>query len=539
MTSIQNILLFSAFLLCSTAAWAQPNLPSEEVEVIKDFEASLEESEKLVVEPGLPPLDTTNKNLVYDIPPRTVKLEYLPPKIRPLAMRRQKTEKTYNGFAKLGAGIPNSLFGELGYHISDPKRYSFTGNLRHHSANNKKRENQRFSESGGKLNGEYYLDNGLALGAYLGFKSDQVHFYGYDDELVSFTRETVQQNWNLFDIGVKAYNGERNVGDINYSAAFNLYRLTDNYAAGETGLDLQFGGTKWFADKHPLSLNIITDFTTYDDTIKQQLNNFFFQPNFTFHGNGFKIKAGINLASHNDNFFVFPDVEVAVNILGNRLAAFAGAEGGLHKNNLRNLSEYNPFISTFASLQLQNTNYYHYYGGLRGSLNILDYQVEAGYKDARNLALFLNNPNDSLRFQTIYDTVRIFNFKGTITARPIKDLQVIATLGQNIYNLEKEEKPWHLPALEISLGVRYQTLENRLTLKADAFVENGVPYLTPAGEVDNLNALFDISLGAHYRFSKNFGAFVDINNLASNNRQRWFRYPTYGINVLAGVTARF
>ncbi|MEL6639310.1 MAG: hypothetical protein AAFW73_13745 [Bacteroidota bacterium] len=540
MTSIQKILLIGILCLVAHSAWAQPNLPSEEVEVIKDFEANLEESEKLVVEPGLPPLDTANKNLVYDIPSRTVKLEYLPPKIRPLAMRRQRTEKTYNGFAKLGVGIPNSILGELGYHISDPERYSFTGRLHHHSANNdRRRENQRFANSGGRLQGEYYLDSGLAVGGYLGFRSNQVHFYGYDDESVSFTRDAVRQNWNLFDVGVKAYNGERTLGDINYNAAFNLYRLTDNYAAGETGVDLQLGGTKWFDDKHPLSLTIITDFTTYDDTVKQRLNNFFFQPNFTFHGNGFKIKAGVNIASHNDDFFFFPDAEVAVNIVGNRLAAFAGAGGGLQKNNLRNLSEYNPFISTFARLNLQNTNYFHYYGGLRGSLGILDYQVEAGYKDARNLALFLNDPQDSLRFQTLYDTVRIFTFKGTITAEPIEGLRVIASVGQNIYNLEKEDKPWHLPALVVNLGLRYRTFEDRLTLKANAFIENGVPYLTPEGVADNLNALFDLSVGAHYRFSQNFGAFLDLNNLASNNRQRWFRYPVYGINILAGVTARF
>lgn len=538
-STIKNIFLLLALSIFANGLFAQPDLPSEEVEVIKDFEANLEESEKLVVEPALPPLDNTEKNLLYNIPPRTVKLEYLPPKIRPLAMKKAIIEKSYNGFAKLGAGIPNSIYGELGYSFSDPKKYSFTGALRHHSANFKQIENQRFAETSGKLKGDYYLDNGLAIGAYLGLSSDEVHYYGYDDTEITRTREQARQRFNLFDIGAKVYNSERTQGDLNYEAGLNLYRLTDNYAAGETGIDIHLGGNKWFADQHELRVDLISDFTTYDDTVKQTLNNFYFQPNFTFHGRGFKIKAGVNLASHNDQFFFFPDAEVAVNIVGNRLAAFAGAKGDLQKNNLRSLSDFNPFVATFNRIQLQNTNYYQYYGGLRGSLSVLDYQVEGSYKDARNLALFLTDPLDTVKFVTLYDTVRIFTLKGTITARPVKGLEVVATIGQNIYNLEKEDKPWHLPALEANIGLRYTTLEDKLTLKANAFIENGVPYRDEDGVVGNLNGLFDISVGAHYRFSKNFGAFLDVNNLANNKRQRWFRYPTYGINILGGITARF
>jgi len=46
-------------------------------------------------------------------------------------------------------------------------------------------------------------------------------------------------------------------------------------------------------------------------------------------------------------------------------------------------------------------------------------------------------------------------------------------------------------------------------------------------------------LGAEYFFSKNIGAFLQVNNLANNRRQRWQNYPTLGLNALVGVTARF
>jgi hypothetical protein len=40
-------------------------------------------------------------------------------------------------------------------------------------------------------------------------------------------------------------------------------------------------------------------------------------------------------------------------------------------------------------------------------------------------------------------------------------------------------------------------------------------------------------------FQKDVGAFLDINNILNNKRERWYRYPMVGLNFMAGVTARF
>ena len=70
-------------------------------------------------------------------------------------------------------------------------------------------------------------------------------------------------------------------------------------------------------------------------------------------------------------------------------------------------------------------------------------------------------------------------------------------------------------------------------------MENGLHYKLADGTSDNLNSLFDLSLGAEYLFTENIGAFFDVNNLLDNKRQRWRYYPTYGLNVMLGLTARF
>ena len=103
----------------------------------------------------------------------------------------------------------------------------------------------------------------------------------------------------------------------------------------------------------------------------------------------------------------------------------------------------------------------------------------------------------------------------------------------------REEKAWHLPSFSVNVAAKYTTPDQKARVTGEFFLENGVPYRDLKGEVKNLNALFDISAGLEYFFSENFGGFIMINNLANNKRQRWEYYPTFGLNALVGISARF
>ncbi len=539
--SLYKIILASLFVLFTSnfLSAQEDDLESGEVQVINNFEASLLETEKVDLNPSLPPLDTTTKRLVYAIPSKSLDVEYLPPTLRPIGMRADKLPDSYNGYAKLGYGIPNSPYAELSYHKLLKEQLDFGIDLFHHSANNNNKiENQRFGITGGELESTYYFDQGFAAGANVGFTSDVNYLYGYDQEVESFNPEDVKQRFNTLELGGKFFNGERTQGDLNYYAGADFYRFTDNFASGESGFDLDLGITKYFADKHPLSLKLSTDFTTFEDTATQKLNNLQLIPNFAFHGDKFKISVGANLLSHNDNFKIYPLVEASASIVRNLLTAFAGWRGDYQKNTFRSLANYNPYMVS-RGFDLRNTEFQEFYGGIKGRVKIIEYQGQIGYKQANNLALYLSNPDDTKRFDVLYDTANIVNIQGRINLNIIKDLEFGASLSQSFFDLQNEEKPWHLPALEFNIHTTYKALKEQLLVRGDLYLANGVPYQNDLGLADNLNALFDVSLGAEYLFSKNVGAFVSVNNLLSNNRQRWYRYPTFGLNLMGGITARF
>ena len=536
--NIVFIIFVFATIFTTTVATAQKDLGSESQTVIKDFEAKLLETEKLKSQFSLPALDTSVKPQRYNITPKTLKVDYLPPKLKPVAMKGDDVTKDYNGYVKAGYGIPSSPYLEASYMFSDPKQYLIGAQVKHHSAKSKQNKYQRFATTGGLVDGSYYLNDALTVNGKIGFNRDDVWYYGCGDTV---SESRVRQNFNLFDLGVGITNGQKNGSDLSYHAGLDYYALADNFAAKERGTIFSLGATKWFADKHPLTLDIKTDFTTLD---KQKLNNIYIQPSFTFHGDAFSILAGVNLVSVNDNFTPLPNVELNVNVLGNQLSAFGGWKGDVVKNTMKSLSNYNPFIKTTSTgvnpLTLNNTSYQDFYGGVKGHVASMDYYVQGGYKPTKGLALFLNETQNCNKFRVLYDTVNITYIKGSVLAKPMPSLEIGVTATQNIFQTSKAvEHPWHLPNTELNVTAAYKILKDKLKLKGELYFQNGPYYLTAANESKRLSPLFDVSLGSEYQISKNFGAFVQINNLINQKRDRWFSYPSYGINVLGGVTARF
>ncbi|MBK8492484.1 MAG: hypothetical protein IPL49_16745 [Saprospirales bacterium] len=534
------------FLAMWPLASQAQTLPSENVTVLKNFEAQLLDAERIDVEPALPAPDTVRSNQVYRLPYRELNIDYPPPSIRPYGMRREKTSDSYHGIVRAGGGFPNSLYGDGAFRYLFEDKMDIGVRINHHSASFKKLENQRFSHTGVGLDGAYYFKQGFAVNAGLGYDLNNVYFYGYNEDpsfsdTIMVPADDVKQRFSTFRINGGIFNGARTVGDFNYKAHLDAYFLNDSYASKEQGFDLRFQGIKWFGEKHSLDVLLRTDFTFFEDTASQNLHNFYLVPAFTFHADGFKAKIGVNVVNHNDVFNFFPDVLLTVNILGSQLAAFAGAEGTLQKNTFQSLTTYNPFL--ISRPLLRNTRVMHFFGGVKGNLSIFEYSGQVGYKRTSDLALFQLQETPLIashrRFDVLYDTVSIVNINGSLVVNLIKGLRITGTINQNIYTPTQQEKAWYLPALTFNGAVQYTMLEDKLVVRGEVYFENGVPYLNTEGKADNLNTLFDVSLGAEYFFTKNIGAFVKINNLADNQRQRWLYYPTYGINALAGVSARF
>lgn len=544
------IAALSVFAFAQTAS-AQKELEGDNVTVVKDFDARLLDANKVNVTPSLPPLDTTTQKQTYTVPPHPSNVKYDAPKLRPIGIKAGPKEADYKGFVKLGAGVPTSLYGEGGYYFGKAEKFDGKIWLKHHRLSaDKAIENQKFNTTEGLVNANIFLKNNLAVEANIGYIYDRVHFYGYDHDSFTFADTRVRQDFKIFDIGGRVYNSKRTESDLNFSVAPKLYLLNDFYSNKETGFDLALSATKWFAEKHALRVTIRPDFTSFTDSNTQKLNNIYLQPSFTLHTDFLQLKVGGNFVNNRDEFSIFPDAELTLRVWGDGIQVFAGASGDLRKNTYRSISRYNPFIQ-IRETKLQNTRFDNYYGGIKGNLGFLEYSGQGGYSKASNLALYQTrfetdeNGQELTRFHILYDTVKIFNLQGTVKITPIKNLVVTATLSQNIYDTEltgtSEDQlaAWGLPEIEGNFGAVYTLMEGKANLKANFYTADKIAYRDEIGIFGKGQALYDLSLGGSYYFTKNVGAFLDINNVLNNKRERWYRYPTVGLNFLAGITARF
>lgn len=548
--------IITAFVLLANIVIVQAQVQDQSQDIIKNFDARLIETEKVKVAPLSPAVDTATKAQGYTVPNKVVNIEYQTPKMRPIAIPQQKAGTQYNGYVKGGYGFPSSPYAEAAYRYGNANKYLIGAKIKHHSADNSKvLDNQRFSYTGGELNGSFYTSMGMAVDAKLGFVNDARYYYGYNHSRDTFTKAAAKQAFNTFSGGAKIYNAVRTNADLNYGLGINFYNLSDNFSANEFGIDAKLEATKWFSEKHPLSMIIRYDHTGYDSVAvggkTQAINNIYLNPSFTYKGGSFSVRLGANLVSADDVFHPLPDIEASANIAGNSLAIFAGWKGDMVKNSYRNITNYNPFVyyrlrfSDTLQRTVRNTEKMEYFGGVKGGFSFLEYSLQIGYSNNNNLALYLADTTDRRRrFVVLYDTVGITNFRGAVTMKPAKNFEVVSTLSQNIYNTKKQPRAWGLPSLDLNVGAKYTVQidpkkETQAIIKAGLFVQNGVNYINAQKQADRLNPLYDFSLGGEMWFSKNVGAFLDINNILNNKRERWYNHPTMGINILAGVTARF
>jgi hypothetical protein len=543
----RHIFLFCGlFFAASTALYAQPGLDDNSVTVVSNFEARLTEANRVRVTGVTPPADSSRRQQQYLVVDRPISIEYPAPTIRPRGMSRDKTPPNKNGYIGIGAGFPGALFGDLSYDLSSVDNAELGIYARHHSFNNNGNvENQKSSDTEFGAEGTYLFDQGFAVGGGAKYTSQSRYYYGYNfpemesDSVPSFSDDQVRQRFNIFDVHGEIFNGVRTEADFDYKAGVALYLMDGNPAVRESGVDFTIEATKWISDKQPLDFKLRTDFTSYKDTSKQSLNNIYFSPSYTTSIAGrYRLKIGVNLTSQDDDFDVFPDISLNAPVIDGLLSAFVGAEGSLQKNTLRSLSDYNPWVR--PRLRIRNSEYTRIYGGVEGAISGIDYRAEASYKLVDNLATYVLDRRTAIpQFQIVYDDGTIFTLQGSATMEPIKNLKVNATVAQRFYSLDNQEKAWHLPSFSLTAGGAYSLEKQNITIGADFFIENGLPYQDSNGEAQSLSPLLDLNLNGEYGISDNFSAWLRVNNLLGNNRERFVQYPTIGVNLLVGVSAKF
>ncbi len=534
------LLILACIFFISEAVMAQNDLPTSEVEVVKQFKARLIESQRIPVDPGQTVVKPLPHNFEYDVVDHQESISYNAPEIKPRGYRTDSGPETYRGFLKAGAGWPLNYMGQFGYRfdMDRNRNANIFADLR--GLNDGKVEDRKVMNTNIKGDMNWFTDMGAKLNGFAGYQRDMYQYYNPPVPVDSLTTNKV--NYSDFSIGASIKNYQENKLGIDYQLQIAGKFLKSSFAQINNTFNIEGQIGKSFGESVVLSVGLASYNDSYEDIDKIKQNYFQLNPVLTYSTGRFKIRGGVFVLSSGSDASIKPDALVEYGIIPNRLHAFVGADGGYQINTLRNFISENPFMAhTMDSLLITNTD--HYFGGIKGNFNAISYNLQGGFRNRKNLAIFQIQPPINpmephyLLYSPIFDDAQ--NIYGELSvSMPLMDnLNLYSLIRYDHYEMEVLPEAYYIPTTKVQLGGKYSMMNGRLNLGADFNFLTAVEY--PDNEYDKPNAVFDVNLNGEYLFTNNLGAFLQLNNLADSRYIRWQNYEGLGLNVLAGISVRF
>ena len=483
---------------------------------------------------------------------------------------KDKLDKLYPGYVKLGLGMYTSPLGEFYYNTKRNRRMNMGVHVKHYSSwsNLEGLAPSSFDNTTGKLFGEWWLSR-FKLEGELDYMNNGYHYYGIVDTTDFFDADTLRNR-------VQGFGGSFGFG--NFSKKDSAKLIWQAHVGNQYFHEFQ---KDWdvLGDKHARNNNFIIggDFgyklgrNNYALDFDWQYNRYWyaeddgnlpsderfnernalvtFRPTITTSGDKWRVIYGLDMnfdfPVQDKIFKVVPVVEAKYSLLNDMFIPYLGVDGGVTQNSFYTINRMNPYI--FSGQEMRNETEYNFYGGIKGTLSkTISFNVAAHYRDFNNRALFVNENtwSDLNKFDVRYEDMKVFSVEGGISFQKGEKLKIDAMAEWNKYMPETQEYAWHLPELKTTIRGSYN-LFDKIYVKADFTLEYGrkspVYLFNPADDniAVDMPIIADGNLHLEYRYNPRISAFLQLNNIAGQKYDRWMNYRVQGFQVLGGVTFGF
>ena len=222
------------------------------------------------------------------------------------------------------------------------------------------------------------------------------------------------------------------------------------------------------------------------------------------------------------------------NLLDHKIIFYNGWSRVLQKNSYQTFSNSNPYISN--KITYKNSRIEDRFVGFKGTpAPWITYNVLFSQKIYNHLPLFVNDSTDMRKFEVVYDKrTSVINLLGEVDIVVNNNLKVLVMASYFRYELDQEAKAWHMPSFKMNVAAHYKIGE-KILLTAELFGIDKTFAKLPGNKTETLKGIADVNVGAEYKFNKFFTIFANANNLVGTKHERWYNYPSYGFNALAGV----
>lgn len=571
-------LFFIASGIQSTLAQKKnENIGTEVVNVVKPYTPTISDAFKVKETPTLEDSITQKKEVIkYNIFSFPVASTFTPSKGRAAAVDKTARERLFKNYATLGIGNYFNRVGELFVTEEVGENGYVGGSFRHFSTNGGIDDlvlDDKFSNTSLDLTyGSRVQDLSWSIDA--GYQHQVYNWYGlyldepYFDEAL-FDEIDPQHTYHNAYVG-----GRIEVGESFFTGATLKYnRFWDDYDSAENRFTFK-PSFNFDISETNVKADLIVDYVggefdrPYFGDATTPVNygfaNFGIHPSFVINRADWTINLGaaafysMDTEFSESKFFIYPQVNATLKVVGDLMVLYVGAEGGLDQNSYRDFTNANPFVSP-TLLIAPTDRQFEAFGGLKGKLaNSVSYNVRGFFKREKNKAMFLlnqfpgpdGNPDFggyeyANSFGVVYDDVTTAGFYGELNADFTKSVSFGINAGFNNYKTDDEDYAWNLPELtaEASLDV---DITKKWYAGADVFYvgeRKDLYDFTDLGggttEVVTLDGYFDANAHVGYKYNERLTAFLKFNNIANQAYEKWINYPVQGFQVMLGASYKF
>ena len=570
---------FIIFFIFTINVSAQENkennsIGTQEVLVVKSYTPNLSDAFKIKNTAEFhDSLLNAKIKLEYKFKAVPVVSTFQPNKATPLKLQQRSSSTPYNTFFSGAFGNKSQLYLNISSLIEIDRgqrfgirfyRDGFGANV----DNSLLKSNQSHSQFGLHHN---LRSNEYNANTQIQFTSNNNNYFGlYDTSWNNFLINNLnpeinrnffklRTNWNWYNSLLNNITFQANISSDNYNS------FEQQVAIG-TGLENDLGKGKIKAE-----VKIQGFKTNFDRSYFKLSNEQYSQGQGTvdvfWKGNFSDLKmiigAGVTYLLGVDDFssllLYYPKIEIFYNKSGSTISPYLISNGGVHQNTYKTLSESNPFLAPTTSLA-PTFNKYNAKVGIRSSLaSILNFDLGFIFDQIENFTYFVRLPYDNTNeefsyrlsnsFQSQYAYTDVYGFNAAIQIDLTKNNFVRFKTVYRIFDSNKEEYLWNVPALEMNWESQFKFKDRFLFSLNGTFWGDRKAALHPIFLQQDLNDVqiipedlpFFIRSTAHitYKISDQFDVFVKGRFSTKGVNGRWAYYPEPPMLLVGGVTYKF
>ncbi|MFY9465336.1 MAG: hypothetical protein WAP48_09600 [Sediminibacterium sp.] len=515
---------------------------SRMVVITSAFKPSLQSAAKINFTAATAVADTAKLPLIYKVPAYNLFFTYQPIAIQPLALPTDSGWAWQNKHRiKIGAGNLSTVFAEGRFSFGDGKK-SITQLQADFITSKGKLFAQQYSKFGLDVQSIINTSENLEWTTHAFFNSTTQYKYGYQPPTLTYTKDALKLIYNTVALEAGLKNKVKNDAGIEYHPQLSYYRFSDNNSGAENNLIFKAPIEKSLGKMLSVQLGFTADIAKTNLPGTSISNNLFhINPAVAFTTPNFRLHIGLQPSWDNSRYSMLPDIAAEARLPETHLSLEAGWKGYFNKNSYRSLAGFNPWIGGLNSML--NTRVREQYAGIKGTVgNHLSFNGRVSLMRLDNQPVFINDALDGKTFLPVFEPeMDLFRIHGELNYTVQESFSLMASTVFSRYSgLAVNADAWGLIPFEITGSALWKPLKD-LQVKADLFYRDGSRYKTAGGFplTGKLGAGTDLNLGAEFGVSKQLNVWLQMNNLFNNAYQRWYQYPVFGFNVMAGVVYSF